>query len=294
MAYKKTNQFKSKLVTFKNTDEGVKKYLTALALIMTMPNNYNRPIRVEHAMEMAKSVRKYGIARAVIAINTGCFGSGNLTYSGDGQHLMYALLNILKPSELSGNLSIQYYEMDDLDDIIPFVSYLNSCAKSWTISEFLNAWCVHGLKDYSYIKSIHVDTKHSISKLIEVFTGKRSNIFTDDFRNGTLKINRKLGQATLKAYDNACSVGMYKNKTSFLAFTRICTDYGIGLKTNYNYFDILNIINNHSDVFSEKLTREEYLTVFRTQLKQLPQYENVGKKVGKHKKSKKVKQQKVV
>jgi hypothetical protein len=253
-------QAQSEVKYFDNVDD----YIKALQLLILMPNNFNRPIKFAHAKKMAESVRRYGITRTVIAIKTKCFGGKFEDYCGDAQHLMHAIIHILEPHEISGTLSIQTYEMKDKDEIIPFISRLNTTAKTWSKLEFLNIWCAYGTKDYLQLRDIVAKTKHNLPKILEIYSGRRTDKVAESFKDGTWKIDLEYGNGLMSFYESAVACGLYRSKTTFVALTRIVIDWDGKISRS----EILEIINKDRKIFKDsKNSREDIMRYLRSAIK---------------------------
>lgn len=233
------------------------KFKNYLKDLQVMPSQYNRDINEAHITSMQRSIEILGIQRGIVVIVTDAFNGTETRYIADGQHLREAILNAPN-KDLDGHLNAFENHIDKIEDIIPFVSRMNSTAKNWSLEEYLNSWCTHGKEDYLYLRKVQQETKHSLNGLVEAFQGGRTK-GNRAFKQGQFKANKELGCATLESYDMACEMGLYRNQSSFLAFVRFVVDH----KDKLNFVDMLNIINRNKRAFSVKNNREFYFGLFR-------------------------------
>ena len=108
---------------------------------------------------------------------------------------------------------------------------------------------------------MHQNTKYGINPLVEAYTNQRGGN-NETFKIGKLKLNKEVGNATIKLYETALDMGLYKSNASFLAFVRFKVD-----NSNIDGGDILNAIHRNKALFSKKFVREGYLSLFRNYCK---------------------------
>lgn len=242
--------FKTKQLNFDSPEE----YIAFLKTLKTMPKQYNRDVVGSHAIRMMSSVKELQIQRGVVVIYTNLFGEGYQYYIADGQHLVNALINI--PIKfVKGMLSVVINYMDDIDEVINFVSKMNSTAKKWGLANYLDAWYTCGYGDYALIREINLTDGFGISALVEAYSGKvaSGNV---DFKNGTFKANRKLGDKIIKLYRMAVKLGLRSSRSSFSAVIRF---YFATPKFDEAYF-LLGLRNGKH--FGKKFQRDGYITLF--------------------------------
>jgi hypothetical protein len=249
---------KKQTLTFKNAND-FKKFLYG---VKVMPSQFNRPIKESHVGKMMMSVEKIGIQRAIIIIKTACFGEGVQLYFGDGQHLGKAILNI-PVKKLEGHKVALINEINAVDEIIPFVSKMNSTASNWSMRNYLDAWVTHGLPDYKFLLGVHEETGYGISPLVEAYLNRRGygNV---TFKQGKFKANKAQGTRVISLYESAVALGLRKSNSSFLAFVRFVVDH-----STLDEAHLLQSIGRNKSLFSVKFSRDGYLALLRAHCKHL-------------------------
>lgn len=234
--------------------ESKEEYVAFLRTLKTMPKQYNREIADAHVVKMMSSVKELQIQRGIVVIYTNVFGEGWGYYIADGQHLVNALLNI-PIKYVRGMLCAVINHINDLPDIINFVSRMNSTAKKWGLSNYLDAWYTCGLEDYAMIRTKNKTEGFGISALVEAYSGKiaSGNV---DFKNGTFKANIKLGDKIVRLYNLAVKSGLRPCNSSFGAVSRFYMSNPI-----FNEGAFLIGIRK-GDHFAKKFQRDGYISLF--------------------------------
>lgn len=243
-----------------------KEYLSTLEV---MPPQYNRAVTEAHVQSMKESIENIGVQRAVVVVITDAFNGTETKYIADGQHMTDGILNI-DDEDLRGHFVAVENHIDEIENIIPFVSVMNSTARNWTLMEYLDAWCTDGKEDYIFIREQLKQTGFSLNPLLECYTGERSE-GNKKFKNGKFVANKELGQDNLIDYYNAIKMGLYLNNSSFGAFVRILVDFkGKGVvkhKGEYRTLDmpyLLNQIAKNKQLFGNEGNREMFFNLLRT------------------------------
>ena len=95
----------------------------------------NRPIIPTHVTKVCTSIRKYGMLRAVIVVETALFTGKTERYIIDGQHAYNACLSL--------GIEIPYIiipNLNTIEDIIGCIAYFNASSKSWSMADYVHAW----------------------------------------------------------------------------------------------------------------------------------------------------------
>lgn len=233
---------------------GAKEYKDYVRTLQLMPVKFNRDITDSHVREMKDSVQDIGVQRAMVVTRTSAFTGKKTDYTSDGQHLGVSILSI-PDEELKGHFVVFVNEMEEISDIIPFVSRMNSTAKNWTLQDYLNSWVTHGLKDYKYLRNIKLSTGYSISGLIEAFSNK-SSTGNADFKNGVLKLNKENGNRMIELYKKAVLMGLKDSNSAFLALVRF------NIKNpNINEVKFLKGISKEKH-FGSSFNRDSFIALF--------------------------------
>ena len=122
---------KTKVVVFK-TGRELQEFLKGVEY---MPSMFNRKVKDSHVKNMTRSIKEIGIQRVFNIIESKSFGGVKTLYYADGQHLGKGVLNIPE-GDLKGGFVAFINKVENIENIIPFVSLMNSTAKNWTLNDF--------------------------------------------------------------------------------------------------------------------------------------------------------------
>ena len=96
----------------------------------------NRPIAPNHVTKIANSIRKWGVLRPLIVIETDVVDGTLKKYIVDGQHTYHALNRL--------NLDVPFIvckkEFKSWKEIIKIISDLNTSSKGWVLKNFIESW----------------------------------------------------------------------------------------------------------------------------------------------------------
>ena len=96
----------------------------------------NRPISPNHVTKIADSIRKWGVLRPLIVIETDVVDGTLKQYIVDGQHTFHALNRL--------SLEIPFILCDrkfkSWKEIIEIISDLNTSSKGWILKNFIESW----------------------------------------------------------------------------------------------------------------------------------------------------------
>jgi len=240
---------------FKN-EKDFRNYLRNLNL---MPEAFNRTVSNPHVNKMGDSLKCIKVQRAINVIRTSAFGVKDGLYVADGQHLRKSILNNPK-ADLGNHLVVFENNLEKIEDIIPFVSRMNSIAKNWSLANYLDAWTTQGVKEYVFLSNKFKSSFYTLSCILEAYVTDRTD--TSAYRNGKVVIDEFRGDQILNAYEQACSVGLNKNSSSLLATARFFKSKG-----QLPIEDFVNMVSKNQNTFKHKLNRDAYLGLFRNFLK---------------------------
>lgn len=238
-----------------NTPTEFKNYLKGVEV---MPTAFNRAIKSAHSDKMAKSIKTIKVQRAINIIKTSAFGKEGTSYIADGQHLRDAILNT-RDKDLGNHLVVFINEIDEVQNIIPFVSRMNATAKNWTRKNYLDAWTTQGVSEYKFLTNKLSETDYSLSILLEAYGLGGVSKQIEDFKNGLFKIEERKGGMILRAYEKACSVGLYRSTSSALATARFFWSQGQLAEEIF-----VEMVSKNSNTFKHKLNRDGYLGLFKS------------------------------
>lgn len=142
----------------------------------------NRNITPKHVTKIAKSIRKYGMLRPVIVVETALFSGKKERYILDGQHSYNACLSL--------NVEIPYIVMDNLytvEDIIACIASFNASSKSWTTFDYVYAWAAVK-EDYRQLNQLYEQFDLDFDTIIIATTSGYNATSYAQVRNGEFVI----------------------------------------------------------------------------------------------------------
>jgi len=148
----------------------------------------NRPIKPVHTIKLSVPIRKYGMLRPIIVVETNLFTGKTERYIIDGQHAYNACLSL--------GIEIPYIiipNLNTIEDIIACIAYFNASSKSWSMADYVHAWA-----------SIRADYRQ-LNQLYEQFDLDFDTIMTaaTEADGGTSVAKLKRGEFVVADYDKA-------------------------------------------------------------------------------------------
>lgn len=148
----------------------------------------NRPIIPSHVTKVSRSIRRYGMLRAVIVVETTLFTGKKERYIIDGQHAYNACLSL--------GIEIPYIVIPNLntvEEIIACIAHFNASSKSWSMADYVHAWA-----------SIREDYRQ-LNQLYEQFDLDFDTIMTaaTEADGGSYVNKLKRGEFVVEDYDKA-------------------------------------------------------------------------------------------
>lgn len=236
-----------------------KDYRNYLRNLNLMPEAFNRIVNQGHADKMGASLKQIKVQRAINVVRTSAFGKKDALYVADGQHLRTGILKNPK-LRLGRNLVVFENDIKEIEEIIPFVSQMNSVARNWSLKNYLDAWTTQGVKEYVFLTEKFEKLPYTLSCILETYVIDRGNVAA--YRNGKVKINEFRGDQILKAYEGACKVGLNQNTSSLLATARFLKRGG-----QINVENFINMASKNSNTLKHKLNRDAYISLFQGYMK---------------------------
>lgn len=94
----------------------------------------NREIKSAHVQTMADSIKKMGVIRPAVCVETDLVEGSKKRYIIDGQHMAKALEGM--------GMKIPYIliTVDSEEDLVEQMGLLNSTSKSWVLGDYVNAY----------------------------------------------------------------------------------------------------------------------------------------------------------
>jgi hypothetical protein len=95
----------------------------------------NRPTTPNHTVKQSKSIRKYGMLRPIVVVESSLFTGKKERYIIDGQHAYNACLSL--------GIEIPYIVVSNLntvEEIIACIAAFNASSKSWSTFDYVYAW----------------------------------------------------------------------------------------------------------------------------------------------------------
>lgn len=148
----------------------------------------NRPIIPSHVIKVCKSIRKYGMLRPIVVVETSLFTGKTERYIIDGQHGYNACLSL--------GIEIPFIVISNLntvEEIIACIAAFNASSKSWSTFDYVYAWA-----------SIREDYRQ-LNQLYEQFDLDFDTIITaaTETDGGSHVAKLKRGEFVVADYDKA-------------------------------------------------------------------------------------------
>ena len=186
----KTKEIKRKAVTLNKVE---------LKKLSANPFKYNRKTTLSHVNSMSSSLSKWGVLRSPIIAYV---EEEERSYIADGQHLIQAAIN----SKEIESLECIEVRVKTKKDLIRLISDLNTSAKAWNNSEFLDAWLLYGQDNltleeyfaYYKVKKVSDTTTLSLALIIDIICKDNKK-----FKTGEAKLaDVVLAEIIWKTLDN--------------------------------------------------------------------------------------------
>lgn len=146
----------------------------------------NRDIDYRKVAKIKLSMQMYGITSGITLIKTDVFDSTMRYYAADGQHRYEAAraLNMLDRLPIF----IVQKEFRSIPEIIQFVATLNTTQKSWTLVNFVEAYCSVGAEEYIFLRNIcnTYNISYPIGMLLCGWSG--NGLGYNSFKDGHFKV----------------------------------------------------------------------------------------------------------
>ena len=148
----------------------------------------NRPIKPAHTVKLSVPIRKYGMVRPVVVVETSLFTGKKERYIIDGQHGYTACLSL--------GIEIPYIiipNLNTIEEIIACIAHFNASSKSWSMADYVQAWA-----------SIREDYRQ-LNQLYEQFDLDFDTIMTaaTEADGGTSVAKLKKGEFVVEDYEKA-------------------------------------------------------------------------------------------
>lgn len=168
---------------------------------------FNRTFKVRE--DLTNKMNQYGFTVPMILIKTKLINGREEIYIADGQNraVTAAFLNIT----FFGILIDKQFKT--IEDIVEFVSSLNSAHKPWTALNYAESYAFLGKEDYKKLLELTQQSPYSVETMSNLLTGVRSRgRVVDKIKNGTFQIKQL--PETLKTLDLSASLSKYEKLTA--------------------------------------------------------------------------------
>jgi len=175
---------------------------------------FNREIKIKHVSKMQRSIVECGVLRLPVIGDVSSFDSRRRVIV-DGQHLCKAIASLPKEHSMS-KVTVLVKKYISKKQLIDDISKLNNTQKTWTDTNYLEAWFKYGKDNYTYydaynkLYSIYNNPAYSLpcGLLVEIYSKSK-----DKFRQGSLVFyNEKFSDKLLDLCNN---LKVKYNKGSF-------------------------------------------------------------------------------
>jgi hypothetical protein len=206
----------------------------------------NRGITPKHVTKIAKSIRKYGMLRPVIVVETNLFSGKKERYIIDGQHSYNACLSL--------GIEIPYVVINNLntiEDIIACIASFNASSKSWTTFDYVYAWAAVK-EDYRQLNQLYEQFDLEFDTILTATTSGYNSASYAQVRNGEFAIESyEKAHAICQRITDVFEIIPRLDRFSNRILTRACAS--IFKKSSYTpakHAKLLNYITEHLEELS--------------------------------------------
>jgi len=139
---------------------------------------FNRKVDKAHVKKLVESMKKNGFKGVIQIIKTKFIDGVMRYYVVDGQHRLAAAQQLGIP------IRFELTELNTKMETAQFIAELNTSAKSWGTSNFLQVWSDMAIEEYVKLIQIQKETGFQITPLLEAYLGTSDQT---DYRKGTMK-----------------------------------------------------------------------------------------------------------
>lgn len=142
----------------------------------TLP--FNRNVDKTHVKRLVNSIKKNGFKGVIQIVKTKFIDGVMRYYVVDGQHRLAAAMQLNVP------IRFEMTELKTKRQTAEFLKDLNTSAKSWGTTNFLEVWSSLDIQEYVTLSKIQKDTGFQITPLLECYL-ETSN--QNDYRDGLMR-----------------------------------------------------------------------------------------------------------
>ena len=206
--------------------------------------HFNRNVDQAHVKKLVASMKKHGFKGVLHVIKTKFIDGTVRYYVVDGQHRLSAA------QQLGIKFNFELTELTTKVTTAEFIAELNTSAKSWGTSNFLDVWSAFDIEEYVKLKKIQKDTGFQLTPLLEAY------LFTSnqyDYRKGRMIFPNE------KASDKIVSQMVDLNK--YLPSKAFCRRTIVRIMRNpkYNHSKMVVAIKNYNKLVGEFTENEKGL-----------------------------------
>jgi len=220
----------------------------------------NRNIVPAHVTKIAKSIRKYGMLRPVIVVETNLLSGKKERYILDGQHSYNACLSL--------NIEIPYIVIDNLntvEEIIACIASFNASSKSWSTFDYVYAWAAIK-EDYRQLNQLYEQFDLDFDTILTATTPGYNATSYAQVRNGEFVIeNYEKAHSICQRITDVFEIIPRLDRFSNRILTRACAS--IFKKNSYTqakHVKLLNYITEHLEeltfVVSDSTVVKDFLS----------------------------------
>jgi hypothetical protein len=139
---------------------------------------FNRDVDKAHVKKLVESMKKNGFKGVIQIIKTKFIDGLEKFYVVDGQHRLAAAMQLNIP------IKFELTELASKMATAEFIAELNTSAKSWGTTNFLEVWSAMEIEEYIKLARTQKETGFQITPLLECYL-ETSN--QTDYRKGKMK-----------------------------------------------------------------------------------------------------------
>ena len=205
---------------------------------------FNRDVDPTHARKLVASMKKHGFKGVLHVIKTKFVDGTVRYYVVDGQHRLSAA------QQLGIKFNFELTELNTRVTTAEFIAELNTSAKSWGTSNFLDVWSALDIQEYVKLKKIQKDTGFQLTPLLEAYLFTSNH---NDYRKGQMVFpNEKISDTII-----AQMVDLNK----YLPSKAFCRRSIVRVMRNpkYNHSKMVVAIKNYKNLVGDFTENEQCL-----------------------------------
>jgi len=170
----------------------------------------NRMVNRNSVRNIKNSMKEFGnTSTGLVALVDG------ILYVLDGQHRLTACKELCDEG-VEMPFDFKLIEMDSLDDVIKFVSRINSSAKNWSTNDYIRGYAKGGNQEYINFITLTEMAKYSVEVPVEREGKSHTRLYTKKIGQSVMLL--LLGQSNNNVKEGTLVVGDIEEKTKTVKY----------------------------------------------------------------------------